>query len=88
MYYVYILKSKKHNRQYIGYTEDLQKRLGEHNQGLVKSTHPYLPWRVVYYEAYSSQEEAILREHNLKLRANAWNQLKRRIEKSLNLPPD
>jgi len=42
-----------------------------------------MPWRVVYYEAYSNKDEAIKREHNLKLRANAWNQLKRRVAGSL-----
>jgi len=48
------------------------------------ATKPYLPWQIVYYEAYRVEEEARRREHNLKLRSNAWNQLKRRINKSLN----
>lgn len=83
MYFFYILKSKKSKKLYLGYTNDLKKRFKEHNRGLVESTKPYLPWRIVYYEAYFSKEEAILREHNLKLRANAWNQLKQRIKKSI-----
>lgn len=83
MYFVYLLKSKKSKRLYLGYTNDLRKRFAEHNQGLVKATKPYIPWQIVYYEAYLSKEEAIHREHNLKLRANAWNQLKRRIRKSI-----
>ena len=84
MYFVYLLKSKKSKILYLGYTNDLRKRFTEHNQGLVKSTKPYIPWQIVYYEAYLSKEEAVHREHNLKLRANAWNQLKRRIKKSIN----
>jgi putative endonuclease len=84
MYFFYILKSERLKRLYTGYTNNLQKRVEEHNQGLVKSTKPYLPWKIVYYEAYLSKEEAIQREHNIKLRANAWNQLKRRVRKSLN----
>ncbi len=85
MYFFYILKSKKSNKLYFGYTEDLKKRFYEHNKGLSKSTKPYIPWKIVYYEAYLSKDEAIKREHNLKLRANAWTQLSRRIKKSINL---
>lgn len=83
MYFVYILKSLKSQKLYAGFTSDLRKRLKEHNLGLVLSTKPYLPWKLVYYEAYLSEAEARHREHNLKLWANAWNQLKRRIKKSI-----
>ncbi len=83
MYFVYILKSQKSKKLYLGYTNNLQKRFQKHNKGLVRSTKPYIPWQIVYYEAYLSKEEAIHRENNLKLRANAWNQLKRRIRKSI-----
>ena len=83
MYFAYIIKSKKSKKLYLGYTDNLRKRLQEHNKGSVKSTKPYIPWKIVYYEAYLSKEEAIRRESNLKLRANAWNQLKRRIKKSI-----
>lgn len=38
MYYVYVIKSKKDNKLYIGLTNDLRKWLFEHNQGLNKST--------------------------------------------------
>ncbi|HRZ29620.1 MAG TPA: hypothetical protein P5052_02570 [Candidatus Paceibacterota bacterium] len=42
-----------------------------------------VPYKIVYYEAYASRDEAKLREYNLKLRAQALNALKRRIKKSL-----
>jgi len=83
MHFFYILKSKKSKKLYLGYTNDLRKRIKEHNQGLSRATKPYIPWQIVYYEAYLSKEEALKRENNLKLRANAWNQLKRRIKKSI-----
>ena len=51
MHFVYILKSEKNGRLYIGCTNDLRKRLRKHNSGLVRSTKPYLPWEIVYYEA-------------------------------------
>jgi putative endonuclease len=84
MHFVYILKSEKNKKLYIGYTNNLRKRFDEHNRGFSKATKPYLPWKIVYYEASLFEEEARKREQNLKLRSNAWNQLKRRINKSLN----
>ena len=83
MFFVYILKSKKDKNLYIGYTNDLRKRLKEHNLGLVESTKTRKPLYLVYYEAYTSQQDATKREHNLKLRAKALRQLKNRIKSSL-----
>ena len=83
MFFVYILKSQKDGKLYIGYTKDLRQRLKKHNLGLVKSTNSRKPFRLVYYEAYFVQKDATHREHNLKLRAKALNQLKKRIESSL-----
>ena len=87
MYFVYILKSRKSKNLYIGCTNDLNKRLEEHNGGLVKSTSPYIPWQIVFYEAYFFKQEAYHREHNLKLRSNAWNQLRNRIKESIAFTP-
>jgi putative endonuclease len=84
MHFVYILKSHAVGKLYIGYSTDLVRRLDEHNKGLSLATKPYKPWKTVYYEAYVSRNEAKRREHNLKLRSNAWNQLKSRINESLN----
>jgi putative endonuclease len=58
MYYVYFLKSLKNGSLYIGSTEDLKKRLGEHNFGKTKLTKPFCPWGLVYYEAHLSKELA------------------------------
>jgi len=83
MFYTYIIKSIKDNDCYIGYTSDLQKRLKEHNSKLNKSTKHRTPFKIIYYEAYVSKDDATRREHNLKLRARAFRQLKLRIKKSL-----
>ena len=83
MFYVYLIKSKKDRDLYTGSTNDLKRRLLEHNKGLNLSTKHRGPFELVYYEAYKSEEDARIREHNLKLRANALNQLKRRTSKSL-----
>ena len=66
MFYNYILQSKKNKSLYMGYTKDLKKRLIEHNKGLNKSTRPYLPWELIYYEACINKKDAKRREHYLK----------------------
>lgn len=83
MYYVYILKSRKDFLLYIGSTNDLRKRLREHNEGKVFSTKSRQPFELVYYESYKSESDARKREKNLKLRSRAFTQLKRRIQESL-----
>lgn len=83
MFFVYILKSKKDNNLYIEYTNNLRKRLEEHNQKKSFSTKYRVPFELLYYEAYKMEEDARTREHNLKLRARALGQLKRRLSYSL-----
>jgi len=62
MFYVYILESIASGNIYIGYTKDLRKRFEEHNRGLNVSTKPYLPWRLIYYEACLNEIDARRRE--------------------------
>jgi len=83
MFYVYILKSEKDGNLYIGSTNDLKRRFLEHNKGSCESTKNRKPFKLVYYESYAIEKDAREREHNLKLRANALGQLKRRIKNSL-----
>jgi len=83
MYYVYILKSIIRDIIYIGFTIDLKNRFKEHNNGKSSFTRKYMPWRLVYYEAYNSQKDAIEREKQLKRFAKAYGQLKNRIKYSL-----
>lgn len=83
MFYVYILRSLKDRNLYTGSTNDLKRRLAEHNGGKVFSTKERVPFELIYYEAYKSEKDARHREHNLKLRARALNQLKKRLGYSL-----
>ncbi|RMG05925.1 MAG: GIY-YIG nuclease family protein [Nitrospirae bacterium] len=62
MYHVYVLKSEKTGRSYIGHTKDLNKRLEEHNSGKSRSTRHGRPWHLVYYETFSTRQEAMKRE--------------------------
>ncbi len=65
-YYVYVLKSLVKDFIYIGYTENLKKRFGEHNSGQNTSTKPYLPYEIIHYEAYKNMTDAKRREKYLK----------------------
>ncbi|KKP47609.1 MAG: hypothetical protein UR39_C0003G0012 [Candidatus Woesebacteria bacterium GW2011_GWA1_33_30] len=85
MFYTYILKSLKDSKLYIGSTKDLKARFLLHNNGKVFSTKYRRPLKLVYYEAYFAEYDARHREHNLKLRSRALAQLKKRIEKSIEL---
>ena len=81
MFFVYLIQSRiDKDFVYTGYTPDLRKRFKKHNLGLVKSTKLKKPFRLVYYESYASKQDAVKREHNLKLRAKALKQLRMRIQ--------
>ena len=64
MYYIYILRSK--NRFYTGSTNNLKRRVDEHNKGQNIATKPYVPWELVFYEAYLERFDAMRREKYLK----------------------
>jgi len=66
MFYVYILQSEVDSKLYIGMTEDLKRRLSEHNSGRSAYTKKYLPWNIIYYESHTNQKDVIRRERYLK----------------------
>lgn len=66
MYYVYVLKSRKDGRFYVGCTADLRKRVAEHDDGKVRSTNHRLPFDLLYYEASWNHTDALHREKYLK----------------------
>ena len=83
MYYVYVLRSRKDERLYTGYTNDLRRRLAEHKTGANVSTRSRLPLNLIYYEAYTSQADAKAREFRLKNSSGARTALKRRLREGL-----
>jgi putative endonuclease len=83
MYYVYLIKSKADNFLYIGSAKDLKRRVFEHNNGKVQSTKYYAPFNLVYYEAYSDELDAVVREKRLKHHGSVVGHLKRRVKHSL-----
>lgn len=79
MYYVYILKSQKDNKLYIGYTSNLKLRFQEHINGEVESTCYRRPLELIYYEAYRERESAEVREGQLKKFGSSYQGLIKRL---------
>lgn len=63
---VYILLSKKDNKHYIGMTSNLDRRISEHNNGLVKSTKHRRPFEIIHTEFFENKADALKREKQLK----------------------
>ena len=83
MYYVYILKSLKDGNIYTGYSNNLKRRIEQHQLGLVKSTKNRLPIKLIYYEAFLDKKDAQEREKYLKSGGKAKISLKLQIKNSL-----
>ncbi len=66
MFYVYILKSQNVNKFYVGQTDNLDRRLEEHNLGYSSHTKKYVPWGIVYKEEYQTRKDAVEREKYFK----------------------
>ena len=78
MYYVYILKSLKDNNKYIGSTNNLQRRIKEHNDGKVLSTKNRRPLILIYKEKYDNETEARRKEMFYKT-YNGFKELKDKL---------
>jgi len=61
-YFAYILKSEYDGTYYYGSTNNLQVRLKTHNSGKSRYTKGRLPWKIFYFEEFSSRSEAAQRE--------------------------
>lgn len=72
MYYVYIIKNQIKRKIYIGYSDDLKRRIKEHKNP-----------ELIYYEAYKLEKDARNRERKLKQRGQAIRRLKERLKSSL-----
>lgn len=81
-FYTYVLQSLKDRNFYVGYTNNLVKRIAEHNKGKVPSTKNRVPLRLIYWEGCLNQKDATRREKYLK---TAWGKrfIKNRLKSYL-----
>jgi putative endonuclease len=72
-FFVYILASQRNGTLYVGVTNDLSRRVGEHKSGAVPGfTRQYGIHQLVYFEEHASILEAREREHRMKRWKRAW----------------
>lgn len=84
MFYVYVIKSASGKDWYTGSTNDLRKRLKQHNEGKSAWTKTRGPWKLIYYEASLNEEDARSRELYLKS-GMGKRYLKNRLRRFLSL---
>ncbi len=66
MYFVYALKSIQHNYIYVGLTDNVERRVNQHNKGYERTTKPYLPFKLILVESFDTRLAARQREKQLK----------------------
>jgi len=80
VFYVYILRNPKTGALYYGFSSNLKRRFIAH-QAMPKHTR----WKLIYYEAYLTEQDARDRERMLKQYGAARGHLKKRIIRSMGL---
>ncbi len=71
MYCTYILFSAELNRFYTGQTQDLERRIAEHNRGKTPGMAKGMPWKLMYSKEVQSRTEALKLEKFIKKRGAA-----------------
>ena len=66
MYYAYIIKSRKNHRFYIGSTQDIKKRIRQHQQGQTKILKNQGSFDIILLEQFATRAEAFQRERQIK----------------------
>jgi putative endonuclease len=66
MFTVYVIYSKKLDRYYVGYCEDFETRLIQHNSGVSTFTAKATDWQLVYQEKFETRKEGAAREREIK----------------------
>ncbi len=78
-YYVYMLKSMGYKSvTYVGYTNNMNNRLKQHNTGKGAKFTRGRKWKIIYKEKFSSKKEAISREYYIKHNITERNRIKKK----------
>ena len=79
MYYIYLLQDES-DKLYIGYTNNLKRRLSEHKRNKVYTTRRMKDFKLIYYEAYLDENSAKDRERKLKQYGSSYHGLLKRLK--------
>ncbi len=63
---VYVLKSLQRNYFYVGLTNNIDRRVRQHQEGKERTTRPYLPFQLLVAEEYETRADARIREKYFK----------------------
>lgn len=66
IYYVYAIKSIERNYIYVGMTDNLERRIAQHNNKREQTTRPYAPFKIIYTKEFDSRNSARQEEKRLK----------------------
>ena len=77
-YFVYLIGSLKNSKikTYVGYTNNLKRRIKLHNEGRGAKFTKGRKWKIMYYEKYTNRRKAMIREIYLKKNRKLMNQIK------------
>ena len=80
-YYVYVIATRENLKltTYVGYTNNLKKRLNLHNKGKGAKFTRGRHWKIIYVEKYSTKSEAISREYYIKRNRKFRNLIKKNL---------
>jgi len=80
-YFVYIIASIKSSKitTYVGYTNNVRRRLSQHNKGKGAKFTRGRNWKIIYKEKYNTKNEALSREYYIKKNRKFRNLIKRRF---------
>ena len=79
MFIVYAIKSELDGRIYVGMTNDLARRIKEHESGKTRSTKGYRPWKLIYSQSVDHRDKA--RELEKKLKAGSGKEFLKSVVK-------
>ncbi len=80
-YFVYMLKSvSKESVTYVGYTNNLKKRINLHNSNKGAKFTRGRKWKLIYKEKFNSKKEAISREYYIKKNRTLRNKIKKNLK--------
>ena len=68
-YFIYVLKSLSARKSYVGMTDDLGRRLAEHNSAKHFYSKRHIPWSIVHAEKFDTRDDARKREKYFKTAA-------------------
>ena len=83
-YFVYLIATLKKNKviSYVGFTNNLKKRLSLHNSGKGAKFTRGSNWKIIYRKKYTNKKKAMSEEYKLKKNYNLRNKIKLKFNKN------